>query len=660
MRAMRLALGAALMLGAAGVQAQDDLAARFGARDNVLDIGISPDGERLTLIQPIGARGMVLKTARMATDAKLDTVLTAAGEPERLDGCDWAATDRLVCTVATRTVVDGSPYSASRLVALDVDGRNMKMLSARASARAQGTVLYGGRVLDWMGDDGKTVLMDRWFVPEATTGTHLASNRRGFGVERVDVRSFSRSTVETPNAIASRYITDGRGTVRIMALAPENSVGRSKDRIDWRYRKKGSRDWLPLNSESFSGGQSTGFRPLAVDPDLDVAYGLDNTTGRTAVFKVALDGSMKKELVFGRPDADIDQLLRIGRQRRVVGASWIAERRETAMFDPDLKNLSAALSRALPGAPLVSVLDASADEKKLVVLAGSDTDPGTFYLLDRTTRKMEEIARVRPALGEVKLSPVKTVSYPAGDGTMIPAYLTLPVGGTGKGLPAIVLPHGGPWARDEWGFDWLPQFFAARGYAVLQPQFRGSTGFGDDWFAKNGFRSWRMAIGDINDGGRWLASSGIADPAKLAIVGWSYGGYAALQAQVVDPALFKASVAIAPVTDFAALRQEWGYGSTEDSLKEMFGSAQVAEEGSPARHADRFAAPVLMFHGSLDENVSINEARLMESRLKGAGKKVELVEFKGLDHQLDDGVVRAQMLRRADAFLRASMGMGAD
>ncbi|MEI9851159.1 MAG: alpha/beta fold hydrolase [Sphingomonas sp.] len=118
------------------------------------------------------------------------------------------------------------------------------------------------------------------------------------------------------------------------------------------------------------------------------------------------------------------------------------------------------------------------------------------------------------------------------------------------------MPHGGPGARDEWGFDWLAQFFAARGYAVLQPNFRGSAGYGEDWFLENGFKSWRTAIGDVNDGGRWLVGQGIAAPAKLAIVGWSYGGYAALQSAVLDPELFKAIVAIAPVTDLGALKEE--------------------------------------------------------------------------------------------------------
>ncbi len=140
---------------------------------------------------------------------------------------------------------------------------------------------------------------------------------------------------------------------------------------------------------------------------------------------------------------------------------------------------------------------------------------------------------------------------------MIPAYLTLPPGREdAKGLPAIVLPHGGPSARDEWGFDWLSQFFANRGYAVLQPNFRGSSGYGDVWFQQNGFRSWKMAIGDVLAAGHWLVKQEIADPAKLGILGWSYGGYAALQSAVVDSQTFKAVIAVAPVTDLNELKEE--------------------------------------------------------------------------------------------------------
>jgi dipeptidyl aminopeptidase/acylaminoacyl peptidase len=250
---------------------------------------------------------------------------------------------------------------------------------------------------------------------------------------------------------------------------------------------------------------------------------------------------------------------------------------------------------------------------------------------------------------------MKPVTYKAADGTVVPAYLTLPPGGSGRGLPAIVMPHGGPGARDEWGFHWLVQYFANRGFAVLQPNFRGSAGYGREWFQENGFQSWRTAIGDVNDAGRWLVSEGIADPSKLAILGWSYGGYAALQSNVVDPDLFKAVVAIAPVADLEELRNEWLRFSSAANFRDFIGTGPHVAQGSPARHAGKMKAPVLLFHGELDRNVSVRQSRLMRDRLRDAGKSVELLDFPGLDHYLMDSAVRADMLRRSDAFLRTSL-----
>ena len=251
-------------------------------------------------------------------------------------------------------------------------------------------------------------------------------------------------------------------------------------------------------------------------------------------------------------------------------------------------------------------------------------------------------------------SPGDHLSRPGWDRN--PGYLTLPPDGAQRGLPAIVMPHGGPSARDEWGFDWLAQYFANRGYAVLQPNFRGSAGYGSQWFQTNGFQSWRTAIGDVNDAGRWLVREGIADPAKLAIVGWSYGGYAALQSAVIDQSLFRAAVAIAPVTDLQLARDEWR-GSASANTRDFFGTGPHIAEGSPARHAEAIRVPVLLMHGTLDLNVPIRQSRIMRDRLRSAGRQVELVEYPGLDHQLMDSATRAQVLRRSDAFLRQALGM---
>jgi dipeptidyl aminopeptidase/acylaminoacyl peptidase len=640
--------------------AADDAAKRFGTRDNVLGVSISPDGKSLVILQPAGPRGTVASVANLDGSPTMKGIIASSGNPEQLTDCSWATNSRLICQLYIIDTLYGDKVAGTRLVTLNADGSDMKELSARKSDRSLGIVLGGGNVIDWLGDDKDgSVLMSRWFVPEASVGHLITQTREGYGVERVNTRTLGRKTVESPNTAASGYVTDGRGNVRIMAIAPRNSLNQSKGTVEFRYRKKDSKSWQTLGTVTYSNYHSKGFVPYAVDPDLDVVYGMDNVTGHTALYKISLDGSLKKDLVFERPDADVDDLVQIGRQRRVVGARWITDKRKAAMFDPELTKFSASLSKVLPGSPIVNIVDASADEQKLVIYAGSDTDPGRFYVYDKATKGLAEILPVRPLLAQEKLATVKPISYPAADGTMVPAYLTLPPDSDGKNIPAIVLPHGGPSARDEWNFDWLSQYFANRGYAVIQPNYRGSTGYGQAWFKDNGIRSWRMAIGDVNDAGRWLVKQGIADPTKLAIVGWSYGGYAALQSSVLDPNLFKAIVAVAPVTDFGLVRRdaEQAGGETPEALDAIFGDSTIAQEGSPARHATGFLAPVLMFHGDIDQAVPITQSRLMQDRLKDAKKQVELIEYKGLDHSLDDSVARTDLLDRADKFLRASMKM---
>ncbi|MFA6117672.1 MAG: S9 family peptidase [Sphingomonas sp.] len=653
----------AAMLAASGVVAQpaaaaSEAAAKFGAREMVEDVSISPDGNSIALIQPTMGRGSVLYIVNLNGAPELKPILSSSGSPERLTDCRWSTATRLICGLYLVESIGGDPRAYSRLVSLNSDGSDLKPLSARASSNELGVAMGGGNVIDWLGDDKGAVLMTRTYVPEQSTGTLTTSQKEGLGVDRVDTTTLSRKLVETPRPAASEYISDGHGTVRVMGVQPDTNTGMMGNRTVYTYRKKGSRDWLPLSTVTYDGSLSRGFSPYAVDPDLDVVYGFDNESGRTALFKISLDGTLKRELVYERPDVDVHRLIQIGRQNRVVGVGYTAERQMTAFFDPALKAFAASLSKALPGKPLVSFVDASADEKKLLLWAGSDTDPGRFYLYNRDTKGLTEIMAVRPQLEKTPLATVKPIAFPAADGTMIPGYLTLPPGSDGKNLPAIVLPHGGPEARDEWTFDWLPQFFANRGYAVLQPNYRGSTGYGAAWFQENGYKSWRTAIGDVDDGGRWLVKQGIAAPDKMAIVGWSYGGYAALQSAVHDPGLFKAVAAVAPVTDLVA-RVERAKRYTDYKLVEArTGTGPNAVQGSPARNAERIQVPVLLFHGDLDVNVEIEQSRIMESRLKAANGKVEFVEYKGLDHHLVDDKVRTEMLDKIDTFLRTSMNLG--
>lgn len=654
---LRIALVlAGLCFGGPVLAAEGTAAAAFGAREYVQQISLSPDGKQVALVAPSGVRGAKLLVIDIAAGTS-KTILVSSGEPERLSGCRWSTETRLVCKIYAIIKSAENNVQYTRVLALNNDGSDMKMMTEAGNNRSIGVAQDGGSVIDWSADaSASAILMTRNYLPEMTTNTRTASEDDGLGVERVDTVTLARRSVEKPYPNAVEYISDGRGSVRILGLRPTRGTsGYAGARTAYLYRQEGKREWLPLSQVVSGPTGYTGFNPYAVDPKLNVAYGFNEKDGRQALFKVSLDGSLTQDLVLARPDVDVAGLVRIGRQDRVVGAYFVTDRRETEFFDPELRKLGAALGRALAGR-IVTFIDASADESKLLLFAGGDSDPGVYYIFDKSTRKLQDLTGARPQLEGLKLATVKAVTYPAADGAQIPAYLTLPAGSDGRNLPAIVMPHGGPSARDEWGFDWLAQFFAHQGYAVLQPNYRGSSGYGADWFQKNGFQSWRTAIGDVNDGGRWLQKEGIAAPGKLAIVGWSYGGYAALQSAVLDSDLFKAVVAIAPVTDLEMLRNEFLNFENYLQASAFIGRGPHVTEGSPAQNAAAIKAPVLLFHGDLDANVGIGESRLMERKLKAAGRSVELIEFKGLDHQLADDAARTQMLGKADAFLRTALG----
>jgi dipeptidyl aminopeptidase/acylaminoacyl peptidase len=632
-----------------------DPAAAFGARESILSIRLSPNGSRIAYVAPTRGQGAGLYVVDLAS-GESTVAATADGEHQRLGGCGWVSDARLVCSVYVVQRVEGFITTASRLIALDADGRNIQQLGERDSAYQRYARFFGGAVIDWLpGEDG-AILLGQQFVPEQRVNTRLERRENGYGVVRVDTRSLGRRTVVDPNPQAIDYVSDGQGTIRIMAVQPtRGETGQLSNEIRYMYRAAGSNAWNDFGAYNVLTRQ--GPAPAAVDRTLNAAYVFDTLNGRRALYRVALDGSNRRELLVSNDQVDIDDLIRVGRSRRVVGASFVTERRQAVMFDPALSALTEQLSHAIPNLPQIRVVDTSADESKLLIWAGADTDAGRYFIYDKGSRRLDEIMLARPQLEGVTLAPMRSVTYRAADGTMIPAYLTLPAGSDGRGLPAIVMPHGGPGARDEWGFDWLAQYYANRGFAVLQPNFRGSEGYGDAWFQQNGFQSWRTAVGDVNDAGRWLVSQGIANPARLAIVGWSYGGYAALQSSVLDPNLFKAVVAIAPVTDLNLLKEEYRYSNGFAQARDFIGSGAHIREGSPAQNAAAIHAPVMIFHGDLDGNVGVAQSRLMRDRLSGAGRQVELVVFPGLDHQLDDSDARARMLRESDAFLRRSLGM---
>jgi dipeptidyl aminopeptidase/acylaminoacyl peptidase len=627
----------------------------FGAREAVIEPALSADGTRVIYVTPGSGRKSIAVVGNLNT-GQFSQVVGSEGNPDILRWCSFASASRVLCRITgnTKKSIADEPIGFSRLVALNNDGSNAKMLGQTDSFYDASIRQFDASVVDWLDGTTNKVLLQRAYVPEeGKLGTHLVRTKQGLGVDRVDVTSLSSESVETPRDAASDYMSDGRGNIRIMQSAGTvtPSAGMLSGQIKYLYRTPGSHDWQTLTEARYDE-----FQALAVDADSNQLYALKKKDGRYALYGIKLDGTASEHLIASNPQVDIDDVVRFGRGQRVIGYTYAEDRRVVVYFDPEFKALSEALSKALPHLPLVDFVDSSRDGRKLLIHAGSDSDPGRYYLFDRDAKSLTPAMIDRPELEGRTLASVKSVVISAPDGVSIPAYLTLPPGKDPKKLPTVILPHGGPSARDYWGFDWLAQFLAALGYAVLQPEYRGSAGFGDAWLNKNGFKSWRTSIGDITASAKWLAAQGIADPQRTAILGWSYGGYAALQSAATESDLYKAVVAIAPVTDLAMLKMDYHDFTIRNLVDEEIGTGPHVAEGSPLRHANDIRVPVLLAHGDLDSNVRIAHSLKMEAALRGAGKDVKLMTFAGLDHQLDDSDARSQMLQAIGEFLDRAIG----
>jgi alpha/beta superfamily hydrolase len=527
-------------------------AAAFGARQAVSGPGLSPDGSNILYLTP-GPGPKTYAVISSLASGKSDVVIGSDGKPESLYDCTYSAADRAVCGIYAIVDTIGMDISMTRLVSMGLDGSKPKLLGQperHTDAYLRG---FDASVLDWrQARDGK-VLMERLYVPEAgKIESNISDKRDGLGVDLVDTRTLRAEMVEPPNKMASNYMTDHRGNVRLMSVNERDNSWTLTGRAKHFYRTPGSRAWKTL--VEYQDDET--FEPLAIDAELNALYALKKRDGRMALYRIMLDGSLAETLIAESPRYDIAGVVRSGDSQRVIGYTLYGEKRERVYFDAEYKAIAESLHRALPKLPIISFVDSTADGNKLLIFAGSDQDPGRFYLFDKKAKSLNEAMLARPELEKYQLATMKPVTVAGAGGIQIPAYLTLPPGKDPKNLPAIVMPHGGPGARDYWGFDWLSQFFAARGYAVIQPQFRGSTGFGEQWKNVNAFKNWRAAMEDVASSAKWLAAQGIADPSRVAIFGWSYGGYAALMSAETNPELYKAAIAVAPVTDFSLWKQE--------------------------------------------------------------------------------------------------------
>jgi dipeptidyl aminopeptidase/acylaminoacyl peptidase len=612
--------------------ARDPVAVAFGTLPALWGVSLSPDGSKLSFVQ-MHPQDLPIAAVLDTRTGRSNLAIASVEDEFDIKQCDWANDDRLLCGFYGVVRDAHVLYAVTRLVAVDADGGDMRVLLQR-QLRDEFTQ-FQDRIVDWLPDDPKHVLVQ---MPTS----------RGSGVNRLDVYS-GKMRMEVQNRDGVHvWLSDGRGVPRVRLY-------QSKRKYEWSYRLAGESRWRELH-ESKPTVQKILFWPVGFGLDPNRLFVIKPHEGRLALWEEDLRAERKSELVFAHPEVDVDEPLFLGKFRRMVAIGYHTDMPHLHYFDRDIERISEAISTSYPG-QTVEVLDESWDRRYYVVSIGSDRDPGTFYLFDADNRRLSRIAHRHPELGGRRLAPMKPIRYVARDGVEIPGYLTLPQKAPESGLPAVILPHGGPTARDYWGFDWLTQFLVAKGYAVLQSNYRGSGGYGEAWAGEGAFRDWRLAIDDITDGAKYLIESGLADPQRVCIVGWSYGGYAALQSAVEEPERYRCVVSIAPVADPRMWAEEMRGFLGGDAVREFVSTdSEVVKKGSPLKRAREIRAPVLLFHGDEDLNVSVDHSRKMAKVLRRAKKPVEYVEYEEADHGIPRNAYRIDMLERMGAFLDQHIG----
>jgi dipeptidyl aminopeptidase/acylaminoacyl peptidase len=634
-RMVLLAVLAPLVASAAEPRSPDPLAVAFGTMPALWDLRMSPDGSKVAFLQMHPEDLPILVVADL-TDGKANLALASTKDGFDIRWCDWANDERLLC--GFQAIADKwDSYVVTRLVAVNADGSNMKVLLQHKFANE--FAQQQDQVVDWLADDPERVLVTITTVPKSHD---VRSTLTPLDIDSGRIQS----SVESRPGYVS-WLTDGHGSPRLYRYL-------SEDKLRWHYRPAGDDHWQVLHEAKLTDLDDH-YSPVGFGSDPNRVLVVKPHDGRMALWSVDPSGESPDELVFSHPEVDVGDPEFLGKFNRMVAIGYSTDKPHLHYFDATVGAIADRLASKFPD-ETVNVIDESWDHRYYIVFVGSDRDPGTYYRFDTQENQLLRISAQYPALGERTLAPMQPIRYPARDGVLIPGYLTLPPERPEGPLPTVILPHGGPESRDYWQFDWIAQYLAAKGYAVLQSNYRGSGGYGSDWAGEGGFRAWRTAIGDLTDGAQYLVDQKIADPARICVVGWSYGGYAALMSGVEEPERYRCVVSIAGVADPAMLIDDYRHFLGKSAVKEFVSwEEDVVQHGSPLKRASEFRAPVLLFHGERDVNVTVKHSRRLAKALKRNKKKVQYVEYKGVEHSIRRNADRVDMLDRIGAFLASNL-----
>lgn len=599
--------------------------ARFAELPQLRKPILSPDGHRIA--------------ARSIANGETTLVILDADHPETVINkikigkasvadLNWAGNGRLLLQVLSKEKLPGGdeiPFL--RLIAIDVDTGASRVVDRRSQGTYAGDVLYTDPTGSWALVAGQD---DIFSYPS---------------VKRVDLATGNSKVIENPRDGVWDWYADDQGIVR---------AGISYDGNRWTiwYRDKPEEKLREIHGKFPKDDNSTVDRFIFRG---DKSWIVTNErTGRFGLYKYDVKTQTIGEPIFENAEVDLDDVYYDAVTGDVDAVEYEDDRPRVYWLDADMKALQAKLDKAVPTSVNLPV-DWSKDDKRALIFSSSATDPGLYYLLDRTSLQMHPVLNPYPDIDPAALAPVKPIRYQARDGLMLRGYLTLPVGRDAKGLPLIVLPHGGPFARDDWDYDPLVQFFANRGYAVLQPEFRGSTGFGKDFVEKGYGEIGKKMQDDLDDGVDWLVKSGEVDPKRVCIVGLSYGGYAALWGAIRNPDRYRCAASWAGPSDLPAMmhydRKSFSATRYFREWRKKFSGDSDLDAVSPVHFADRLKIPVLIGHGEDDDTVPAKQSHKMVDALTKAGANVTSVFYKDSQHDFGSSADLQDWLQHLEAFL---------
>jgi dienelactone hydrolase len=666
------------------------VAAAFGSQPTVWNLRLNPDGGKLSFLQAGADDRTVLIVADLENGGG-NPVMASDPQSFDIDWCDWANEERILCGVRFRAPINGIIYSATRLLGVNADGSDLTELVQQDRRNSWGQIrgenvvsLNQDRVVDWLPEDPDHVLIQ---VPTPS----------GNAVGRIDIYSGRVTPEERMSEGIVEWLSDGHGAVR---LYWEVADGIQR----WYVRDTADSPWSLLHEAGLneSGDQ---FSPVGFGQDRGELLFFDELDGRTALYRLNLNDKARS-VVFAHPSSDVSGIYQYGKYKRPGATEYMEDQAWRHVFDDALRQVQTRLAGQFPD-QVVTVTGEDWEGRYYLVFVRGPESGGNYYRFDTRERSLLRLFPAYGSLDQRKLAPRELVTYESRDGAAISAYLTRPEQTRGGPAPAVVLLRGSSPSADEWAYDFLTQFLAAEGYAVLRSDYRGALGYGRDWLDRRAlqlgradtedlldgaqffvdaglasgsaesrnrsggaarimmrwlgrpaFQRWDGTIGDILDGAGYLVEAGIADPENLCVIGWGHGGYAALLSAVEERGRFKCAISIAGVTDPEAVRATMRrtFAGNADSQTTDGADEDTAVRLSPVARADEFDVPVLLFHPVNDMDVPFSQGQSLLRALDRAGKDVELIEYENAEHSIRPQRYRIDMLTRVGLFLDRHIG----